>query len=79
MQVLRRCLLLAIEWDLEIEARWIPTKENTLADALSRFDRHRISDLAPQLIQTVNHQQLGFRIFSKQDSPLPPPTTFGGA
>jgi len=79
MQVLRRCLLLAIEWDLEIEARWIPTKENTLVDALSRFDRDKIADLAPQVIQTVNHQQLGFRIFSKQDSPLPPLTAFGGA
>ena len=36
MEVLRRCLLLAAEYDIEIKARWVPTEENALADALSR-------------------------------------------
>ena len=80
MQVLWRCLLLATENDLELEARWISTKENALADALSRLNYNRITDLAPQLIYpAANHQQLASRIFSKQDSPPPLPTTFGGA
>ena len=47
IDVLRRCLLLATDHDLEIEARWIPTNANTLADALSRFDYEKITNLAP--------------------------------
>ena len=38
MKVLRKCLLLAANYDLEIKPPWIPTNENRLADALSRFD-----------------------------------------
>jgi len=47
MPVMRRCLLLATEYDIDIEAHWISTKENALADALSRFDYDRIADIAP--------------------------------
>ena len=80
MQLLRRCLLLATENDLVLEASWISTKENTLADALSRLDYNRITDLAPQLIYpAANRQQLGSRIFSKQDSSPPLSTIFGTA
>jgi len=50
MQVLQRWLLLATEWDLELDARWIPTKNNALADVLSRRETNRIADLAPQLV-----------------------------
>jgi len=49
MKVLRRCLLLAADYDLELESQWISTKDNALADALSRFDYNRVADLAPQL------------------------------
>ena len=49
MDVLRRCLLLAASLDLEIESQWIPTHENELADALSRFDFEKITNIAPQL------------------------------
>ena len=35
MQGLRRCLLLASKYDLEVKVLWVPTKENALADALS--------------------------------------------
>lgn len=49
MELLRRCLLLAAEYDIEIEVRWIPTKENALADMLSRFHLDKITNLAPQL------------------------------
>jgi len=53
MTVLRRCLLLAAEHDLDLETRWIPTQENTLADALSRFNYEKIANLAPQLSHPV--------------------------
>lgn len=47
MEVIQRCLLLATYHDLEIEARWIGTTENALADALSRFAYDKITNLAP--------------------------------
>jgi hypothetical protein len=36
MALLRKLHLLAAGWDIELVPRWIPTSENTLADALSR-------------------------------------------
>ena len=50
MNVLRRCLLLTTEYDVELEAQWVSTKENALADSLSRSEYNRIADLAPQLL-----------------------------
>ena len=49
MAVLRKTLLLAARYDIEIEPQWIPSAENCLADALSRFEADRINQLAPQL------------------------------
>ena len=69
MSVLRRCLLLAAEYDLEIDTLWIQTKNNTLADALSRFKFAKITNLAPQLIYpTFSLWDHGFRTYSKQAS-----------
>ena len=69
MSVLRRCLLLAAEYDLEIDTLWIPTKNNALADALSRFNFDKIANLAPQLIYpTFSLRDHGFRTYSKQAS-----------
>ena len=66
MDVLRRCLLLATDHDLEIEARWIPTNANTLPDALSRFDYEKITNLAPQIIHpTSSLRDRGFLTYSK--------------
>ena len=66
MDVLRRCLLLATDHDLEKKARWIPTNANTLADALSRFDYEKITNLAPQLIHpTSSLRDRGFLTYSK--------------
>ena len=68
MRVLRRCLLLAAAYDLDLEARWVSTTENALADALSRFDLKKIADLAPQLLPpTCNLQQRGFLIYDNVD------------
>ena len=49
MTVLRRTLLVAAQFDIELMIKWIPSEENALADALSRFDMVRIAKLAPQL------------------------------
>jgi len=69
MTVLRRCLLVATEYDLELEPIWISTNENALADALSRFDHDRVTNLVPQLLPEVcslpNH---GLRTYSNRGS-----------
>lgn len=68
MTVLRRCLLLATEYDLELQPIWIPTNENALADALSRFDHDRVTNLAPQLLsQSCNLPNHGLRTYSNRD------------
>lgn len=68
MTVLRRCLLLATEYDLEFEARWIPTSDNALADALSRFNYEKVTNVAPQLIYpTCTLRDRGFLMYSKPD------------
>ena len=78
MSVLCRCLHFATECDLEIECPWISTKENTLADVLSRFNFDRITNLAPQLIHpTCSLRDHGFLIFNKQGSPALHHTTSG--
>ena len=60
MNVLRRCLLLASRHDLELNPDWIPTGNNRPADALSRFDRDTITNLAPQLLPLFDPQNPGF-------------------
>ena len=68
MDVLRRCLLLAAEYDLDLEARWIPTRENPLADVRSRFDYDRIANPASQLIySTCNLRSRGYLTYSNPD------------
>ncbi|KAH0603252.1 uncharacterized protein H6S33_008256 [Morchella sextelata] len=49
MDVLRRCLLMAATLDIDLSPVWIPSNENSLADALSRYQMSRITDLCPQL------------------------------
>ena len=69
MNVLRRGLLLASEYNIDLEARWISTKENSLADALSWQDKVRIANIAPQLLNPeCNLLRPGFLTFSKRDS-----------
>jgi len=78
MKVLRRSLRLAADYDLELKSQWISTKDNALADALSRFDHNRVADLAPQLSYPAcilpNH---GLRIYSNQGYQQQQHTTFG--
>jgi len=80
MPVLRRCLLLAAEYDIDIQTTWIPTKENALADALSRFDYDSIANLAPQpLFPTCSPRDFGFLTYSNRDSPQSRPIISGAA
>ena len=68
MRILRRCLLIATAYDLDLEARWVSTTENALADALSCADYLRIANIAPQLIlPTSNLQQRGLLTYRGQD------------
>jgi hypothetical protein len=53
MAPLRKLLLLAAAWDIELVPRWIPTLENTLADALSRHEWRKIADISPMLTQAA--------------------------
>jgi hypothetical protein len=53
MAPLRKLLLLAAAWDIELVPRWIPTHENTLADALSRHEWRKIADISPMLTQAA--------------------------
>lgn len=77
--LLRRCLLLATEYDLHFEARWISTKENALADVLSSLEYYRIADLAPQLLQPASSLLLrGFQTYSNRNFHTEQPTTCGG-
>jgi len=70
IQVLTRCVLLATKYDIDLEIHWISTKENALADALSRFDYDRIADIAPQLVHANNNlRRHGFRTYANRDSP----------
>ncbi len=43
----RIILLLAAEYDITIQPRWLPSKDNALADTLSRFSESTIADLCP--------------------------------
>ena len=71
MRVLRRCLLLAVEWDLELRTRWISTTYNALADALSRFDYQTVTNLAPQLSHPAHRlPSHGLRTYSNRDCHL---------
>lgn len=47
MDQLREALLLAAAFDIHIHAVRVTTAENTLADAISRFDWQTIANLCP--------------------------------
>ena len=67
MDVLTCCLLLAAEYDLEIDVNWISPHENTLTNALSRCDFLKIADIAPQLVYPISSlRDLGFTTYNKQ-------------
>lgn len=44
---LQKTLLLAAKYDIAIQPCWLPSKDNGLADALSRFSESTIADLCP--------------------------------
>jgi len=80
LEVLRRCLLLGAEYDLQLEAQWISTKGNVLADPLSRLDYEKITDLILQLLQEIGSlQKHWWRTDSPRDSLVSPPIISGEA
>jgi hypothetical protein len=59
MKILRRLLLLAATFQVhDLQAVWISSEDNALADALSRWDRNRIANLCPQLLPLVHSRPL---------------------
>ena len=77
-QVLRRGFLLASVYDLEVEALWVPTKENAVDDALLQSEYNRIADLAPHLLHArCSLLQSGFLTYMNRDCHRWLPTTFG--
>jgi hypothetical protein len=74
MAPLRKLLLLAAAWDIELVPRWISTHENTLADALSRHEWRKIANISPMLTQAALRTPL-----RSPKTPLPIPQTAGTA
>jgi hypothetical protein len=59
MKILRRLLLLAATFQVhDLQAVWISSEDNALADALSRWDRDRIANLCPQLLPLLDTRPL---------------------
>lgn len=55
---LRAIMLIAAENDIFIEPQWIGSKDNALADALSRFNKETIANLCPHWqnpLSSINH------------------------
>ena len=83
MDPLRKITLLAAVHDIDIQAQWIPTHENTLADPLSRRDFAKLANLFPLLAQEPNppssletHPNPGTPTLA---SPVSQSVTYGGA
>ena len=59
-------LLLAGAYDIVVRAMWISTEENAIADALSRFDKKRLTDLlgvqAASFLPSRQHSQITRKI-----------------
>lgn len=53
MAPLRNIAMLLAKYDIMVSPIWIPTKENELADDLSRFKYQKIADKYPQLRHLV--------------------------
>jgi len=49
MTPLREVKLLCAQLDIELIPRWVPTKENLIADLLSRRDFGKLANFVPQL------------------------------
>ena len=49
MTPLREVKLLCAQLDIELIIRWVPTKENLIADLRSRRDFGKLANFAPQL------------------------------
>ena len=53
---LQLILLTAALYDIEVSSQWLSSKDNWIADALSRFEIHKVADIFPQFYRTGNSQ-----------------------
>ena len=51
--LLRQILVQAAAFDIQLQSSWISSEDNTLADALSRFDWATVKNLCPQIDLSV--------------------------
>jgi hypothetical protein len=58
MELVRHFLGLACHLDFTFESHWIPTKENGVADAASRFEFSRMFNIAPHLSRTSSRKTI---------------------
>ena len=45
IQLLQIIFLIAALWNIKVDPIWISSKQNAMADALSRFDMKRVANL----------------------------------
>ena len=69
---LREVKLLCAQLDIELTLRWVPTKENLIADLLSRRDFGKLANFAPQLGLTPPKTADKLLIPSPPESPSSP-------
>jgi hypothetical protein len=79
MEPLREITLLAALHDITFSAHWLPTKENLLADLLSRRKFAKIADLCPLLSQNAYSATRRRTGMPMSASLALPPATCGGA
>ena len=53
---LQLIFLTAALYDIEVSIQWLSSKDNWIADALSRFEIHKVADIFPQFYRTGNSQ-----------------------
>lgn len=60
---LKSLLILAAARDIQIVSRWLPSGENTLADALSRNNLQEVANICPhwQDLSVLNHPRGSLR------------------
>ena len=57
LQPLRTILLISAVFDIEIKTRWIPSEENVIADAASRHDFKKLTNLGfKDQVQQLRHK-----------------------
>lgn len=70
--VIRDIFALTLRWDIELVAEWVPSEENYIADALSRFDAASLRSRCPYVLSLVD---VDLPTVSRAPSPLHNPSS----